>query len=373
MKNIFILLSVAAIMASCGGSGSSDKQTELDRLLKEQAKINEQILKLKDELRKETGDMSGIKLVVASVPTPQVFRHYVEVQAKVDGDESVAVSPRTQGVVSNILVKTGDNVSKGQVLATLDDIVVRQSLAEVQTQYDFAKNIYEKQKNLWDQKIGSEVQYLTAKNNKESLEKRMATMNEQLDLTRIKSPVNGTVDYAPLKVGQTVAPGVQAFSVVNLTSMKVKGEVGETYSGKIKKGDDVILYFPDLKKEIASKVGYASKTINILNRTFNVEVPLSREEGATLSPNMVVVMKISDYYSEKALVVPVDMLQRSGEGNYVMIAAQRDGKLIAVRKMVQTGRIYNGMAEVLSGLTETDNLITAGYRDLNDGQEIRTK
>jgi membrane fusion protein, multidrug efflux system len=270
-------------------------------------------------------------------------------------------------------VKAGDNVSKGQVLATLDDIVIRQTLAEVQTQYDFAKNIYEKQKNLWNQKIGSEVQYLTAKNNKESLEKRLAAINEQLDLTRIKSPVNGTVDNSPLKIGQTVAPGIQAFSVVNLNAMKVKGEVGETYAGKIKKGDDVILYFPDLKKEVPSKVGYASKTINILNRTFNVEVPLSREEGASLSPNMVAVMKISDYYNEKAIVISVDMIQRSGEGNYVMVAEKRDGKLIAGRKMVETGRIYNGQAEIISGLSESDQLITTGYRDLNVGQEIRTK
>jgi len=373
MKNIFILLIGAAVFSACGGSSSGDKQAELDSLLKEQAKINEQILALKDEIRQETGDMSGVKLVVTTAPAVQEFRHYVEVQAKVDGDESVSVSPRTQGTVSNINVKLGDQVSKGQVLATLDDIVIRQTLAEVQTQYDFVKNIYEKQKNLWDQKIGSEVQYLTAKNNKESLEKRLAAIQEQLDLTRIKSPVNGTVDNAPLKVGQTVAPGIQAFSVVNLSSMKVKGEVGETYSGKIKKGDDVILYFPDLKKEITSKVGYASKSINILNRTFNVEVPLSREEGAALSPNMIVVMKISDYYNPKAIVIPVDMLQRSGEGNYVMIAEQRDGKLKAGRKMVQTGRIYNGQAEIVFGIGASDQLITVGYRDLNDGQEIRTK
>jgi len=275
-------------------------------------------------------------------------------------------------IKNEIKVNEGDKVSSGQVLATLDDQIMRQSMAEVQTQYDFAKNIYNKQKNLWDQKIGSEVQYLTAKNNKESLQKRLASVSEQLDMTRIKSPVSGTVDNVGVKIGQSLMPGMPAFGIVNLKGLKVKGEVGESYAGKINKGDEVILYFPDLDKEIPATVGFASRSINTLNRTFNVEVPLSDSiEG--ISPNMVVVMKIVDYKADKALVIPVDVLQRSGEGYYAMVAVNEGSKMIARRKKVDTGKIYDGQAEIISGIGETDQVIITGYRDLNEGQELRIK
>lgn len=372
MKNLLSLIILAIAISSCGGSGETNKQAELDKLLKEQASLNEKIRTLRDEIKTASGDNSGVRLVAINKIDKQPFRHFVEIQAKVDGDESVTISPRTQGTVMSILVSEGTNVSKGQVLATLDDQIIRQTLEEVQTQYNFAKNIYEKQKNLWDQKIGSEVQYLTAKNNMESLEKRLASISEQLDLTRIKSPVNGTIDNVAIKIGQSVMPGIPAMSVVNLTNLKVKGEVGESYAGKIKKGDDVILYFPDLQKEINTKVGFSSKMINALNRTFNVEVPLP-SEIAGMSPNMIAVMKIVDYKKDSAIVIPIDLLQSSADGFYLMAATEEGGKMFAHRKPVQTGKNYNGQTEIIAGITETDNIITTGYRDLNEGQEIRTK
>lgn len=372
MKSIIAVIITSLFIAACGGGQAGDKQAELDQLIKQQTELNDKIRTLRDELKAADPEKGGARLVVAAPVTKAPFRHYVEVQAKVDGDESVNVSARSQGIVNSILVKEGDKVSKGQVLAVLDDQILKQTLAEVETQYSFAKNVYDKQKNLWDQKIGSEIQYLTAKNNKESLEKRMASMNEQLDLTRIKAPVNGTVDNVGIKIGQAVTPGIPVFSIVNLSNLKVKGEVGESYAGKINKGDDVILYFPDLKREISTKVGFSSRMINSLNRTFNVEVPVSSSETG-LTPNMVVVMKIVDYKNEQAMIVPVDLLQRSGEGYYLMAAIQEGNKLIAKRKNVEIGLIYNGHAEVLSGINESDVVITTGYRDLNDGEEVRTK
>lgn len=372
MKKIIYFLVLAGFVVGCGSGSEGNKQEQLDALLKQQAELNEKIKTLKDELKSPEDKKSASRLVTIDQIAPAPFRHYVEVQAKVDVDESVSVSPRTQGTVNDILVKEGDKVSKGQVLATLDDQVMQQTLAEVQTQYDFANNIYQKQKNLWDQKIGSEVQYLTAKNNKESLEKRLASVSEQWNMTRIKSPVSGTIDNVNIKIGQVVMPGMPAFSVVNLTGMKVEGEVGESYSSRIKKGDEVVLYFPDMKKEIKSKVGFTSKAINTLNRTFDVEVPLTGNiEG--ISPNMVVVMKIVDYKTDEAIVVPVDLLQRSGEGYYAMVAVEEKGKLLAKKKMVTVGHTYNGQAEVLTGISSTDKVVTNGYRDLNENQELRTR
>lgn len=372
MKKIIAFVLLAFFITSCGSNEGGDKQAQLDKLLKQQAKLSEQIRTLKEEIKTKSGDNTGIRLVEITKPTPELFRHFVEVQAKVDGDESVMVTPRSQGTVTAILVKEGDKVSKGQVLATLDDQLIKQMYAEVQTQYDFAKNIYEKQKNLWDQKIGSEVQFLTAKNNKESLEKRIGSVNEQLDLTKVKSPVNGTVDNVAIKIGQAIMPGTPAISVVNLTNLKVKGEVGESYAGKINKGDQVVLFFPDINKEITSTVTFASKSINTLNRTFNVEVALDKTAD-DLKPNMVAVMKIVDYINEKAIVLPIDLLQRSADGYYTMIAVTEGNKLIAKRRAVETGQMYNGKAEVLSGISADDNVVIIGYRDLNEGEEIRTK
>ncbi len=372
MKKIISVITLAVLFAACGGGGASDKQSELDKMLKEQAVLNQKIRDLKEAIRNETGDKSGIRLVEINPPVIESFRHYVEVQARVEGDRSVSVSSRTQGTVTSIFVTEGDKVSKGQLLASLDDQILQQSLAEVETQYLFAKNIFEKQKNLWDQKIGSEVQFLTAKNNYESLGKRRAAMMEQLDLTRIKSPVDGTVDNVHIKVGQALAPGMPAVAVVNLSGLKVKAEVGESYIGKIGKGDDAIIVFPDLNREITTKVSFASKIINTLNRTFHVEVPLTGDVS-DFRPNMIAVMKIVDYKNDSAMVVPVDLLQRSADGQYLMVAVEKDGKLLASRKNVETGKTYSGRAEITGGLSMTDKIITTGYRDLNEGQELRTK
>lgn len=373
MKQPLFIITITFLIASCGGSGSTNKEMELDQLLKQQAELNEKISALREEIKAGSGDNSSEKLVTVATFSPTLFRHYVEVQGRVDGDESVTISSRTQGTITNVMVEAGDKVSKGQVLATLDDIIIRQTRDEVETQYNFAKSVYEKQKNLWDQKIGSEIQYLTAKNNKEALEKRLAAINEQLDLTRIKSPVSGTVDNNFIKVGQAIAPGVPAFTVVNLSSLKVVGEVGESYAGKIRAGSEITLAFPDAGKEIDTKLGFASRTIGMLNRTFNVEVPLKPSQSDGLNPNMVAIMKISDYRNDNAMVIPMELLQRSGDGNYVMLAIEKSGKLFAARKVVKAGMNYGGMTEITEGLTPNDKVVTKGFRDLNDGQEIRIK
>jgi membrane fusion protein, multidrug efflux system len=371
MKKIIPALIFAAFLSSCGGGEATDKQGELDKLLKQQAELNQKIRNLKEAIRLETGDLSGIRLVSVSAPEKTTFKHFVEVQGKVEGDESLTISARTQGTVTAVSVKEGDRVVKGQVMATMDDQIIRQMLAEVETQYELASSIYQKQKNLWDQKIGSEVQYLTAKTNKESLEKRKASVLEQLDLTRIKSPINGTVDNVFIKIGQTIAPGMPAISVVNLTGLNVRGEVGESYAGKINRGDEVTLFFPDMNKEISTRVGFASKTIQPLNRTFHVEVPLSGDVSS-YRPNMVTVLKIVDYVNDSAFVLPVDLIQRSADGHYVMIAKTENGKMLARRQKVVPGSNYSGHAEILEGLTGNEQIIVNGYRDLNDGQELRT-
>src|SRR5678815_820950 len=210
---------------------------------------------------------------------PQTFTHFVEVQAKVEGDEDVTLSAEMPGTVTSVLVKPGDKVSKGQVLATLEDRAIHQQLDAMKANVDMAVTMFNRQKNLWDQKIGSEVQFIQAKTQKESMEKQYAGLQEQWDMTRIKSPINGTVDVVNIKMGSAVAPGFMSIRVVNLSNMKVKAEVAESYISKVKSGCDAVIYFPDLGTNIKTKLSYSGRAINSLNRTFNVEVRLNPKDG----------------------------------------------------------------------------------------------
>ena len=189
-------------------------------------------------------------------------------------------------------------------------------------------------------------------------------------MTRIKSPINGTVDAVDIKVGQAVMPGIPAIRVVNFSKLKVKGEVAETYVSKVKKGDAVVIYFPDINKEITSKVSYSAKVINTLNRTFTVEVDLDTKE-AEYHPNMIAILKIVDYETPATFVAPINTIQNSQTEKFVFVAANENGKTVATKKTVTVGLTYNGKAEITSGLSKGDQLITTGYQDLNNGEEVK--
>ena len=311
-----------------------------------------------------------IKYVSTSEIKSQEFNHFLEVQGKVDGDDNVSVSPKSMGVITQIFVNNGDHVKKGQHLAQLDDAVLQNGLKELKSGLDFATQMYDKQKALWDQKIGSEVQYLTAKNNKESLENKMATLKDQIDMMKVKSPIDGDVEDVPVKVGQSLAPGMTAFRVINFSHVKIVAEVAEAYSAKIKTGDDVIISIPDLNKEVKAKITFSSKYINPTNRTFIIEVRLN-PNTIDARANLIAVIKINDYKVHSAIVIPVNYIQKSLEGQFVVLANENQpAKLIAHRQKVSVGMIYNGLAEIKSGLKEGDKVISAGYLDLNEGQAI---
>ncbi len=306
-----------------------------------------------------------IKLVETVKMAPQVFNNCVEVQGRLDADENVSVNAEMAGTVSRIYVKLGDEVSQGQVLAELDGKVLQQGMAELQSGLDLATTAYEKQKNLWDQKIGTEMQYLQAKTQKESLEKKMATLNQQLEMTKMKSPIKGTVDAIDIKLGQATAPGMPAIRVVNMCSLKVKGEVAESYAAKIHKGNEVEILFPDLHDSVKAKISYAARVISPLNRTFTVTVDVDCIKD--FHPNMIAIMKIVDYTNPKALVVPVSTIQKAEEGDFVFICENKKAK----KARVKVGKMYKGNAEIIDGLKEGDLLITKGFQELNQGQEIK--
>ncbi|MFZ9847049.1 MAG: efflux RND transporter periplasmic adaptor subunit [Flavobacteriales bacterium] len=368
MKKITTLFLAATILASCG---EPDKRAQLADLKKQLAEISAQIKTLETEIAAggQTTTTESGKTVAVEVLKNQLFQHFVEVQGKIEAEENVAVSSEMPGVVTKVYVKVGDMVTKGQPLAELNNKAIAQQIVALNTQLDFVKTAFEKQKALWDKKIGTEIQYLQAKSQKEALESQLASLKAQGQMSVISSPISGVVDGVTAKVGQMSAPGYAAFTVVNLSSLKVKGEVPESYAPKVKAGSEVTLFFPDINKEVKAKVGYSAKVINELSRTFNVEVDLPA--GNDYNPNMIALLKVVDYKSDSAIVVPTDVVQRAETSSFVLVSVKEKGKNIVKKRVVEVGSSYNGNTEILNGLQAGDVIITKGYQNVNEGDAIQ--
>jgi RND family efflux transporter MFP subunit len=369
MKNALFTLAILATLVSC--NQSNDKKGELEKLKTDREILNTRISKLEAEINPNQQKAEKAIQVKASKLETTQFNHFIEIQGVVDGDQNVSVSPQIGGVVTNVYVREGSVVKKGQIMATLDAEVLKQSIEEIKTQLDMANIIYEKQKNLWDKKIGSEVQFLQAKTSKESLERRIKTLQEQISMANVVSPINGSVESVPLKVGQMASPGVptSVIRVINMSSAKVSAEVSENFASRIKNGNQAFIRFPDLGKEIESKLSFTSKFIDPSNRTFKIECRFSTNEFE-LRANMIAYVKIKDYTSESALVLPVNIVQSNQSGKFVYLAVKQGDKFSAVRKTVTTGMDYNGQTEITSGLIAGDQVITAGYQNLKEGEAV---
>ncbi|MFB6457602.1 efflux RND transporter periplasmic adaptor subunit [Chitinophaga sp. Hz27] len=373
-KHYFLLPLITVTIAACGGHSDSKagKEKELQQLKAEKVKYLDDVNKKIAALEKDLGvnDSARVKDVVISPVEASLFEHYIDVQGSVDARENVNVSARVPGIITAIYVKEGQAVAKGQVLAQVDDQLMKAGIAELHTQLELANTLFSKQQNLWNQKIGSELQYLNAKNNKESLEKKLATMQDQMAQARIIAPISGTVDAVIAKVGDNAAPGAPAFRVVNANNLKVNASVAEAYAGLVRTGGPVILNFPDIQKEIRTNIGFASRTIDPLSRTINVEVPLKPDPA--LRPNMIARIRIIDYSAKSAVVIPVSVIQYASGKPYVITAQNENGKTIAKRRDIELGRTYNDKAEVKTGLQAGDKIVTTGFQGLNDNDLIKS-
>jgi RND family efflux transporter MFP subunit len=370
MKRSIIYLALIVFLVSC--SQNTDKKAQLDKLKIQHDQLATKIAQLETEIN-PTGEKAEQKaLSVKVTPSKEcVFNHYIDVQGTVDGDQNIAVSPQMPGIVTAVYVKEGTQVKKGQVMVDLDAQVMKQSLEEVNTQLALANSIFEKQSALWDKKIGSEVQYLQAKTSKESLEQRVNTIKEQLKLAKIVSPISGTVESIPLRVGQMASPGLptSTIRVINMSVAKITADVAETYTSRIKNGNAALVSFPDLGKDIETKLNFTSRFIDPTNRTFKVECKVSSKD-IELRANMIAYIKIKDYTNEKAFCLPVNYVQSNQDGKFIYIAKQNGNDWIAERRMIKTGQDYNGNIEVLSGITAGENIITSGFQNLNGGEKV---
>jgi membrane fusion protein (multidrug efflux system) len=380
MKNILnmnstiytrLLMVVAvAILAACSAATPDDKQAQLKKLKEQQAEITKQVQQLEKEIAAANPEDANVKTkdVAVSEVAPKIFDHYVQTQGKVEAEDNISVSAKTPGVIIAVYVNEGQHVSKGQVLAQIDNAVILRSIESVKTQLELAQTVYERQKNLWDQKIGTEVQFLQAKNTKENLERQIESLQEQNDMMRIKSPINGTVDEVIAKIGEAVQPGQPAVRVVNTSDLKIAANVSEAYVTDIKKGNKVLVSIPELKKDLESKVTFVGRTIDPLSRTFAVEVALPSD--ANLRPNMTGVIRVVFHTEPSAITIPINVIQSINEEKIVFVAETKGKNTVARKKVVRVEGVYNGQAQV-SGLAPGDKVITFGYQGLNDGEFVK--
>jgi RND family efflux transporter MFP subunit len=356
----------AVLLASCG---SKDKNAELNDLKAKRSQLDGQIA----SLEKELGITNAVKArkVMTTDVVAAPFKHCVEIQGTVDAENNIVVAPQIPGLVTKIYVQEGDAVEVGQLLAETDNSAYAAQVAAIQPQLELAMDVFQRQERLWEQKIGSEVQFLQAKTQVDALTKQIQAIQAQMELTKVKAPIDGIVDHIGARVGQfaTAQNPDPCFRIVNLNSLKVKSEVAETYGNKVKKGNKVLLYFPDIATEVEGTISFTAKFISPMTRTFTAEATLSGS-NESLRPNMVSIMKIVDYENPAAILAPLNIIQNENNLQFVYVAVDENGLLTARRRAVTVGQVYAGNAELTSGLSIGDRLITTGYAELTEGMAI---
>ncbi len=385
MKRLFqysIIVLTAVIIASCGDGrkqklGSlGEKKAKLEELKKQQIAAATEIQTLEEEIEKldtAAGKQEKSKLISVTPVGTEDFSHYIDLQGKIDADDISYIAPPNGqgGIVTALYVKEGDYVKKGQLLLKMDDKVLRQQIQITQTQLVLAKDVYQRTKNLWDQNIGSELQLLQAKNNVETLEKSIATANEQIRLYTVYSPVSGIADDVNVRVGEAFVGATQLgpqIRIVNTSTLKAVIEVPENYMNRVRVGSPVIITLPDLNKTFNSTVKLSSQTINASTRTFTIEAAIP---GGGVRPNSIAAVRIKDYSAPNAIVIPVNIVQTDDKGKYVYVV-EKDGKgrSIAVKKPVVVGESYGDKIEIKGGLQSGMQLITEGYQTVYDKQVV---
>ena len=383
MKYVLKIASAVAfilILSSCGNGSKdekgslTDKRAQLEKLKNDQKKLNDQIAKLQNEIGSTdtSSSLNKGKLVAASPVTEQAFEHYIDLQGHIDADNISYVTPRGGPAQAKaVYIKQGDFVKKGQIIAKLDDDVQLKQLQQLKTQLAYAEDVYRRQKNLWDQGIGTEIQLKTAENSVNNLKDQINTTTAAWDMTNVRSEVTGYVETMNLRVGEMLGntPTPQIV-IVNSSTLKAVTDIPENYLGKIHKGMPVNVKLPDVNLEFNSSISLMNQTIGLNNRAVTSESKIPYNPNVRI--NQVAQVRIKDYANPHALVIPLTVLQTDENGKYVYVIATEKGKKIAKKKIVQVGEIYGNNIEVKGGLTVGDQLITEGFQSLYEGQAVTT-
>lgn len=370
MKKLFILTILSGIMISCNNtSGDEAIREKIKKHKSEIVELEGKIKELEEQLSNEGIQANATKVRVLELSKTD-FSRFFEATGELEAIAEAFISTEVSGQIKTINVTEGQHVAKGQVVAKLNTSLVETNIAEVKTQLDLAKTIHEKQTELWGKGIGSERQYLEAKNNYESILKRLESLQEQYNLSIIRSPINGYVEDIILKNGELASPGMELMQIVDLNRLKVSIMLSEAYLPVIKTGDFVEIRFPTYPDIIlAEKVSRTANVINKQNRTFKVEIEISNKDGR-LKPNLLANIKINDYNTSEALVVPSLVIREDVAGSYLYVAQSNSDTWSAVKKYIQTGRSYLDNTEIVGGLSEKELIITDGYSNVSDGAPI---
>jgi membrane fusion protein (multidrug efflux system) len=385
MKNILRIGSAMLfvfILSACGNGVKekkgdlNDKKAQLEKLKGDQKKLNDQIAKLQNEIGSTdtSSSLNKGKLVSAAPVTEQPFEHYIDLQGRIDADNISYITPRGgPAQVKALYIKQGDFVKKGQLIAKLDDDVQLKQLQQIKTQLAYAEDVYRRQKILWDQGIGTEIQLKTAENNVNNLKDQINTITAGWEMTNVRSDVTGYVEQLNLRVGEIfsgMAGTVPQIMIVNSSSLKTVTDVPENYLEKIHKGMPVDIKLPDVNLEFKSVISLMNRTIGLNNRAVTTEAKIPYNPNVHV--NQVAQVRIKDYANPHAIVIPLTVLQTDENGKYVYVIATENGKKIAKKKIVQVGEIYGNNIEVKGGLSVGDQLITEGFQSLYEGQAVTT-
>lgn len=385
--NYILTLTIISILAvACGGSEEATVNVLLEGGDMEaiRAKKNELVSQYKD-LEKEIAQLDAaiaaktengnLPLVTVFQAKSEEFYHYVELQGDVTTKQNLLIYPETPGTLVKVHVSEGDRVSKGQLLGTIDNGGMGSQLLQMKTQLALAETTYERQKRLWDQKIGSEIQFLQSKASYEAQKSAVAQMESQLDKFKIRAPFSGIVDDIIKDQGTVVAPGPgsEVFRIVNLSNMYIEVLVPETYIASVTAGKEAKVFFPILNRTVNSQVKESGNYINPNNRSFSVKVPVPNKDGS-IKPNLTAKVKINDYYQKNAILIPQSVVSENAEGEqyaYVVSNIKGDRTALAKRKIIKTGLTQDGLVEVLSGIENGESIILEGARSVKDGQDVK--
>lgn len=385
MRTIYILLLATFVLISCG----EKKQLTLDEVIATQdlkqirakkseldiqsQEISEKIKQLIAEIDK-LDTLKRVPLVTVIDLKEEVFNHYLELQGDVKTKQNVLIYPEMPGTLEKVYVTVGQNVVKGQVLATINDGGMSQQVAQLEATTALAKTTFERQKRLWEQKIGSEIQFLQTQTNYEAQKNSLEQLKKQLDKSTIRAPFTGVIDDVIKDQGTVVAPGPgsEIFRIVNLSNMYIETAVPEKYISTVTKGKDVEVFLTMLNKNLSSKVRETGNFINPANRTFMIEIEVPNIDKS-IKPNLTAKLKINEYTNATAILIPQSIISENAEGDqYVYVITNLNGDNgIAKQTVVKTGKTQGDVIEILEGVTAGDLLIKAGARSVKDGQEVK--
>lgn len=369
IANKLLIGAAVSLMISCS---EPSKEEQIKTLEKEIQKTEIALKKLDAELKKLNGTgyvkSEFDKIVTTTSPEKGTFTTAIEMPGKIISRQNILVGPELAGQIVALYVTNGQIVSKGQVLAKVDDQIIRSNIDELESSLSLANDLFERQKNLWEQKVGSELQYLQAKNTKENLQKKLSTLQTQLSKAVVRAPMSGVVDEVFLKLGEMSGMGAPICRMVDLNDIYVQAEVAEKYIGKVKKGDNVEVFYPSLNRSEIATVTAITQVINPGNRTFKIEIRVSNKDGF-LKPNLLATVRLKDYVNPNTIIVPTRLVQISSSEKYIYVVEDS----IARKKSISTGKSYDGKTEVSTGLTGDEQIIDLGFRDVSEGDRLEIK